>query len=131
MSEIRNAEGALCAVVNIPSKEKVIEIPMKVFLLKEIEEELTYETTAERDERILSYLYDREMESTAKDRAERKFKKIMKALHRDCDEVTIGKNNKKSANEFLKLVHPGRKTWKNSGLPVTSPKKHVYDTSLL
>lgn len=128
MSEIRNAEGRLCAIVNVPSKEKVIEIPMKVFLLKEIEEELTYETTAERDERILSYLYDREMESNAKDRAERKFKKIMTALQRDCDQVTIGRKGGKSANEMLKLVRPAQKGYK-SGFPVSPTKKIVFEPS--
>lgn len=127
MSEIRNAEGALTAIVNVPSKEKVVEIPMKVFLLREIEEELTYETTAERDERILSYLYDREQESNAKDRAEKKFKKIMKALHRDYDVVTLGRKEGKSANEMLKLVKTG-KTWRDSP-PYYSSKKFVYDAS--
>lgn len=125
MSEIRNSEGSLCAIVNVQKKD---QIPIQVFLVKEIEEEMNFESTAERDERILSYLYDRELRSDARMRAQKKFKKIMRMIQRDVDQVTIGKKNGKSANECLRLVPRGQKPFKNS--PVSDEplrSKNVYD----
>lgn len=104
MTEIRNAQGALCAIVNVPKKET---IPMKVFLLKEIEEELTFESTAERDERILSYLYEEELKSNARDRAEKRFKQIMKSMTRHGGpEVHVGRQPNRTAQAILKLTSP-------------------------
>jgi len=104
MSEIRNAEGALCAIVNVP-KEKTI--PLKVYLLKEIEEELSFESTAQRDERILSYLYEEELKSDAKDRAQKKFKKLMRCMtDYGAPEVHVGRQANKSAQAILKVSTP-------------------------
>lgn len=101
MSEIRNAQGSLCAVVATPKQEV---LPLKIFLLQEIEEELTFETTAQRDERILSYLYEEELKSDAKARAEKRFKRIMRTLKHNSGEVHLGRTPGCSANKVLKVA---------------------------
>jgi len=101
MSEIRNAQGALCAIVTTPKQEV---LPLKVFLLQEIEEELSFESTAARDERILSYLYEEELKSDAKARAEKRFKRIMRTLKHNSGEVHLGRTPGCSANKVLKVA---------------------------